>query len=388
MKKLLAVLLAAAMLFAIAGCTDGAKENPDNGANEIPENDGKEPAESGLTLENIKLGFIYIGDASDKGYSFTHIAGATKMQQELGLKNDQIVSKFNITEDSNCEVAINELIEAGCNAIFATSFGYENYMLAAAAEHPEIEFFHASGYQASGSGLANMHNYFGNIYEARYLAGIAAGLKTETNKLGYVTAMPFAECISGFTAFYLGAKSVNPDATMEVMYTNSWNDPTKEAQVAQALIDMGCDVLGQHADSTATQTTAEANHVWSVGYNADMSEAAPNAVLTSAVWDWSQFLVKAVRAIVEGAELGSDFTAGLAEGFVNIAPLNEALVAEGTAEAIEAARAKILSGEIHVFDGPLVTVDGETVVLAGEFFAEPQSAPSWSYIIEGIHVNQ
>jgi basic membrane protein A len=157
MKKLLAVLLAAAMLFAIAGCSNGADKTPDDGGN----------PESGLTLENIKLGFIYIGDASDKGYSYTHIAGATKMQQELGLRDDQIVSKFNITEDSNCEVAINELIEAGCNAIFATSFGYENYMLAAAAEHPEIEFFHASGYQAAGSGLANMHNYFGNIYEAR-----------------------------------------------------------------------------------------------------------------------------------------------------------------------------------------------------------------------------
>ncbi|MGI6150944.1 MAG: BMP family ABC transporter substrate-binding protein [Christensenellales bacterium] len=378
MKKLLAVLLAAMMLFAIVGCSNGADETPNNG--------GKDS--EGLTLENIKLGFIYIGDASDKGYSYTHIAGANKMQQELGLRDDQIISKYNITEDSNAEVAINELIEAGCNAIFGTSFGYENYMLAAAAEHPEIEFFHASGYQAAGSGLPNMHNYFGNIYEARYLTGIAAGLKTKTNKLGYVTAMPFAECISGFTAFYLGAKSVNPDVTMEVMYTNSWNDPTKEAQVAQALIDMGCDVLGQHADSTATQTTAEANGVWSVGYNADMSEAAPNAVLTSAIWDWSQFLIKAVKAVVEGTELGSDFTAGLAEGFVDIAPLNEALVAEGTAEAIEAARQKILSGEIHVFDGPLVTVDGETVVPAGEYFQEPQSSPSWDYIIEGIHVNQ
>jgi len=376
MKKLLAVLLAAAMLFAVAGCGNGAETK-----------NGGEDAASGLTLDNIKLGFIYIGDASDKGYSYTHIAGAMKMQQELGLRDDQIIQKFNITEDSNCEVAINELIEAGCNAIFGTSFGYENYMLAAAAEHPEIEFFHASGYQAASSGLANMHNYFGNIYEARYLAGIAAGLKTKTNKLGYVTAMPFAECISGFTAFYLGAKSVNPDVTMEVMYTNSWNDPTKEAQVAQALIDMGCDVLGQHADSTATQTTAEANGVWSVGYNADMYEAAPNAVLTSAVWDWSQFLIQAVRAMVNGEELPADFSAGLAEGFVDIAPLNEALVAEGTAEAIEAARQKILSGEIHVFDGPLVTVDGETVVPAGEYFVEPQCAPSWDYIIEGIHVN-
>ena len=383
MKKLLALLLALVMVFALVGCGGEPAADDDNAGNENPVVEGEEAT----GLDSLKLGFIYIGDASDKGYSYTHIAGAQKMQEELGLRDDQIVSKYNISEDAACEVAINELIDAGCNVIFGTSFGFESYMVAAAEEHPEIEFFHASGNQAASSGLPNMHNYFGDIFEARYLTGIAAGLKTQTNKLGYVTAMPFPECISGYTAFYLGAKSVNPDVTLEVMYVNNWNDPTKEAQVAQALIDMGCDVLGQHADSTATQTTAEANGVWSVGYNADMTEAAPNACLTSAVWDWSQFLIMAVNSVANGEEMPVDFTAGLAEGFVDIAPLNEALVADGTDEAIEEAREKIISGELQVFAGPLVTVDGETVVAEGDVFVEPASAPSWSYILEGINVH-
>ena len=287
MKKLLAVLLAALMLFAVVGCSS------EPAANDGGDDQNVEGAQTGeeLTKDNIKIGFIYIGDASDGGYSYTHIQGTQKMKETLGLSDDQIVEKFNITEDAACETAINELIEAGCNAIFGTSFGYDAYMLAAAEAHPEIQFFHASGTQCGQSGLENAHNYFGKIYEARYLAGIAAGLKTETNVLGYVTAMPFAECISGFTAFYLGAKSVNPDVTMKVMYTNSWADATKEAQVAQALIDAGCDVLSLHADTTSTVTTAEANGVWACGYNSDMALAAPDAVLVSAVWDWSQYLV-------------------------------------------------------------------------------------------------
>jgi basic membrane protein A len=342
--------------------------------------------EEKLTMENVKVGFVHISDPSDGGYTYNHDKGTQKMKEKLGLRDDQIINKFNISEDAACETAINELIEEGCNIIFATSFGFGDYMLAAAKEHPEVQFAHASGYYAAGSGLKNFHNYFGNIFEARYLSGIAAGLKTKTNKLGYVTAMPFAECISGFTGFYLGAKSVNPDVTMDVMYTNSWNDPTKEGQVAQALIDGGCDVIGQHADSTATQTTAEANGVWGVGYNSDMREAAPNATLTSAVWDWSIYLTMAVEAVVKGEEIPTDFSGGLKEGVVNVSPLNDAVVEAGTAEAIEAAKQKIMNGELKIFAGPLTDVTGQVVVKEGEEFVEPQSAPSWQFILEGINV--
>ena len=355
-------------------------------------------AEEAVTLENIKIGFVHVSDPSDMGYTYNHDLGTQHMKEALGLKDDQIVNKFNIPETDECADAIQELIEDGCNIIFATSFGFENYMLAAAAENPDVEFCHATGFQAAGSGLANMHNYFGKIFEARYLSGIVAGektLETGNNVLGYVAAMPFAEVISGYTSFYLGAKSVNPDVTMKVAYTNSWNDPTKEAQVAQALIDAGAGILGQHCDSTATATTAEANKVFHVGYNSSMISVAPNASLTSAVWDWSAYLIYAVNQVVAGEAIPADWAGDLASGMCDISELNEAIVAQGTDEAVETARAAILSGELKVFAGPItgtgVNFDGSAATIdlpAGQFFDESgtQSAPSWNFIIPGVEV--
>lgn len=403
MKKLIALLMAVAMVVAATACAAPAPApaaTPAPAASEAPAATeapaaSEAPAAEGLSLKTIKVGFIHVSDPSDGGYTYNHDKGTQKMIANLGLKPEQVISKYNVKEDDSCATAIKELIEAGCNIIFATSFGHEDYMLAAAKENPNIQFCHATGFQAAGSGLKNFHNYFGSIYEARYLTGIAAGLKTKTNKLGYVTAMPFAECISGFTAFYLGAKSVNPKVTMEVKYTNAWNDPTKEAQVAQALIDDGCDVLGQHADSTATQTTAEANGVWAVGYNSDMIAAAPKASLTSAIWDWSVYLTMAVQSVAEGKEIPTDFSGGLKEGVVNISALNDAIVAPGTKEKIEEARAKLISGELKVFVGPLkgegVDFGGNKVTVdlkPGEEYVEKQSAPSWNFIIDGITVVQ
>lgn len=339
-----------------------------------------------IPLDEIKIGFVHISDPSDMGYTYNHNRGTEKMMKELGLEKDQVINKFNIPEGAECETAIRELVEQGCNIIFATSFGFEDYMLKVAKEYPEIEFCHATGFKAADSGLKNMHNYFGSIYQARYLSGIAAGLKTESNILGYVTAMPFAECISGFDAFYLGAKSVNPDVTMLVMYTNSWNDPTKEAQVAQALIDRGADVIGQHCDSTAPATTAEANGVFHVGYNSDMREAAPEASLTSAVWDWSIYLEYAVKRVSENKAIRVDWSKGLKEGAVDISELNEDLIAEGTEEAIEEARKKIEEGDWDVFAGPLKDNEGKEVVKEDEIFKEERSAPSFDHILEGITI--
>jgi len=339
-----------------------------------------------VALEDIKIGFVHISDPSDQGYTYNHDLGTQHMAETLGLSEDQIVNKFNVPESAEAATAMRELAEDGCHIIFSTSFGFEDYAIEVAAEYPEIEFCHATGYQASSTDLPNIHNYFGAIYQARYLSGIAAGLKTETNLLGYVTAMPFPECISGFNAFYLGAKSVNPDVEMLVMYTMSWNDPTKEAQVAQALIDQGCDVLGQHCDSTAPATTAQANGVWHVGYNSDMIDAAPEASLTSAVWDWSQYLIYAVEHRVAGTAIALDWSKGLAEGVCDISALNEAIIADGTVEAIEEARERILSGEWDVFTGPLLDNEGNVVVEEGVTFVEPASAPSFGHILEGITV--
>lgn len=344
-----------------------------------------------IAKEDLKVGFIHVSDPSDKGYTYNHDLGTKEMQKALGLSDDQIVNKFNVPEGAEVDTAIKELIEAGCQIIFGTSFGFEDYMKEAAAAHPEIQFCHATGYQAASSGLPNMHNYFTSIYEARYLAGIAAGLKTQTNKLGYVAAFPFAEVISGYTAFYLGAKSVNPEVTMDIMYTNSWNDPTVESQVAKALIERGCDVISQHSDSTAPATTAEENNVWQVGYNNDMIEAAPKASLVSARINWGIYVTLAVQSMIDGKAIPVDWCQGLAEGAVFLSPLNEEIAAEGTQKAIDEAAAKIKSGEIKVFAGPLKgeSPEGEKIELKeGEHFDESKeaSAPSWSYVIEGCEV--
>ncbi len=346
-----------------------------------------------VAKETIKLGFIHVSDPSDMGYTYNHDLGTKKMMETLGITEDQVINKYNVPETSECETAINEMIEAGCNIIFATSFGHGDFMLAAAKEHPEIEFCHATGYYASDAGLPNLHNYFASIYQARYLAGIAAGLKTETNVLGYVGAFPFAEVISGFTGFYLGAKSVNPDVTMKVMYTGSWNDPTKEAQVAKALIDMGCDVISQHSDSTAPATTAEANGVFQVGYNSDMIPAAPKASLISARIDWSKYLTFAVESYLNGEAIPTDWCQGLKEEAVYLSPLNDAIAAPGTAEAIQEAMDRMLNTGWDVFTGPLHGVGkdfgGNTIEIdlkEGETFVEPISAPSWVYIVDGVTV--
>ena len=392
-KKLLSVLLCAAMMVTmLAGCN--AKPAAESGS--ADSDAGTEDTDTGseangIAAEDIKVGFVHVSDASDMGYTYNHDLGTQEMQEALGLSDDQIINKFNVPESSECETALRELVEAGCNIIFATSFGFEDYVLEVAAEYPDVQFCHATGYQAATSGLANVHNYFASIYEARYLAGIAAGLKTASNKLGYVAAFPFAEVISGYTAFYLGAKSVNPDVEMEIMYTNSWNDPTVESQVAKALIDRGCDVISQHSDSTAPATTAEENGVWQVGYNNDMIEAAPEASLISARIDWGIYVTDAVQKVIDGEAIPVDWCKGLVDDAVYLSPLNTAIAAEGTEEAIDAAAAAIKAGELDVFAGPLhgTSPDGEEVTIEeGERFAEQEesSAPSWSYIIDGCTV--
>lgn len=389
-KRILSALLCVTMIASlVVGC--GAPAAADTTPATEETNATEEVAVEAVSVENIKVGFVHVSDPSDMGYTYNHDLGTKAMQEALGLTDDQIVNKFNVPEGAECDTALRELVDAGCNIIFATSFGFEDYVKEVAAEYPEIQFCHATGYQAAGSGLSNMHNYFASIYEARYLAGIAAGLKTETNKLGYVAAFPFAEVISGYTAFYLGAKSVNPDVTMEIMYTNSWNDPTVEAQVAKALIEKGCDVVSQHSDSTAPATTAEDNGVWQVGYNNDMIDAAPNASLISARINWGIYVTEAVEAVINGEAIPADWCKGLADGAVYLSPLNTAIATEGTQEAIDAAAEAIKSGELKVFAGPLKGVSPEGVeleVAEGDYFHEQEeaSAPSWCYIVEGCSV--
>jgi len=370
MKKIIVLLLVVAFsVVLLVGCNgeqDGA------GADE-------------LSFENVQIAFIHVGDEADMGYTYRQHRGTTDMMLHFGIRDSQVLNFMNITPGAAVDDAILEAIEWGADMIFGTSFGFGPHMLEAAQEFPDVQFFHATGNLAMDADLPNFHNYFGNMSQARYLSGIAAGLRTETNVLGFVAAHPNSEVITGLTAFYLGALSVNPDVTMYVMFMGVWNNPTLEAQIAHALIDRGADVIGQHADSPAAQTVAQARGVWSVGYNANMTPSAPDAVLVSPMFDWSVYLKQAVETIVNGEDMQVDFLAGMEEGMVFLSALNENTIAPGTAEAIAAAEGAIVAGR-NVFTGPLYDNDGNQLLAPGEEWYERMSAPSWSYIIRGITV--
>ena len=405
LKKILAAGMAAVMCLGMAACSGGsessapASEAPASAADTAAASSEASSESSALTpvaKEDLKIGFVHISDPSDKGYTYNHDLGTQKMVKDLGLNEDQIINKYYTAEGDATTTALQELVDQGCQIIFATSFGFEPYVVEMAKAHPEIQFCHATGEQAAEVNLPNYHNYFTGIHEVRYLTGIAAGMKLNElgeTKLGYVAAFPYAECISAYSAFYLGAKSVCPEATMDVIYTQQWNDPTTEAQVAQKLIDSGCVVLGQDADSTATATTAENNGVFQVGYNSDMIEAAPKASLISARSDWSIYLDYAVQCVIDGKAIDTDWCQGLADGAVYLSPLNTDIAAEGTQEALDEATEKIKSGALEVFAGPLKgtnTVEGgeDLDIAEGEAFHESvdRSAPYFTYILEGVNV--
>lgn len=381
-KRILALLMAGVLALGLCAC--GGGDQPADG-----QGDGE--ATAGIAAGDLKIGLILVGEAVD-AYNKNHIEGMQAACEAKGIDYDsQVVVKTNIGENAACADAINELIEAGCQVIFANSFGHEQYMIEAAPEHPDIQFCHATGYQSAIDDLDNTHNYFAQIYQARYLAGIAAGMKTETNKLGYVAAKPFAEVISGYTAFYLGAKSVNPDVTMLVNYTNEWSDATKEATNAQALIDQGCDVISQHSDTSAPATTAQNNGVWAVGYNDDMIPVAPEAALVSARINWGAYYEYALGCMIDGNAIDQDWCGTFADGACYLSPYNEAIFPDGAADAIATAEAGLKDGTLQVFAGPLhgVDADGNELDLGeGEHYTENEtsSAPSFAYIIDGITV--
>ena len=373
LKKVLLVVLALAMALTFAACspaevdgpeTELAKTDTNNAVSDFTDGEAVMPA---IAKEDLKVGVIHITDpAEGSGYTYTHDLGIQGMQKNLGLTDDQIVRKNNVddTDPTAIEAAIRECLADGCNLIFATSWGFMDTCEMLAQEYPEVIFSHGTGYKSNG---VNFNNYFGRIYQARYLAGIAAGLKTQSNKIGYVAAMDKnnPEVTGGLNAFAMGIESVNPDAKVYVKVTNSWFDPQGEQTAAQALVDMGCDVISQHCDTAGPQTTAEAAGVWGVGYNSDMSIQAPDAVLTSVMWDWSVYYTAAAQAVIDGKWTGKNYFAGMKEGLVDIAELSD-LCAEGTAEKIEEARAKILSGEWDVFSGEIIDNQGNVVCAEGE----------------------
>lgn len=323
-------------------------------------------AEGGVAKEDLKIGFIAIGDENE-GYTANFLNGVQEMMTALGLSQDQLIVKTNIGENELCGDAAAELADAGCQIVFANSFGHESYVMQAAMEYPEVQFCHATGVNAAASGLSNMHNFFGAIYEARYVAGVVAGMKlnemiadgkiTEDQAvIGYVGAFPFAEVVSGYTSFFLGARSVCPSVTMSVKYTNSWGDFALEKEAAEALIAQGCVLISQHADTTGAPTACEAANVPCVGYNISMIATAPNNALVSSAINWGPYMTMAVESVLNGEAFPADWCGTYADGGVRTTELNAAAVAEGTEEAVAQTEAALKEGTLKVFDTAAFTV--------------------------------
>ena len=401
MKKFLALLLALVMVFALAACGEAETPASDAPASDTPDDSAasdapasEAPATEGIALEDIKVGFIFLHDENST-YDLNFINAAKAAVEALGLTEDQYVMRYNIPEGQECYDAAAELADDGCNIVFADSFGHEDYMIQAAKEFPEVQFCHATGTRAHTEGLDNFHNAFASIYEGRYLAGIAAGMKlnemiengeiTEDEaKMGYVGAFTYAEVISGYTSFYLGAKSVCPSVTMDVTFTGSWLDETAEKEAANKLIAEGCVLISQHADSMGAPTACEEAGVPNVSYNGSTLDACPNTFIVSSRIDWAPYFEYMVNCVVNGEAIAADWTGTLATGSVVLTDVNEAAAAEGTVEAIETAKAALEDGSLHVFDTANFTVGGEAVTTyMADVDTDPDYTPDTEAIVDG-----
>lgn len=426
MKRFLGIFLTVALTASmLVGCGAKADEpaNTDAAATEETTEATEETAEATeetateakASLEGVKAGFIFLHDENST-YDLNFMNAAKAACEALGV---EYLTKTNIPEGQECYEAACELADAGCNFIFADSFGHEDYMIEAAKEFPEIQFCHATGTKAHTEGLANFHNAFASIYEGRYLAGIAAGMKLnemiekgdikeEEAVMGYIGAYTYAEVISGYTSFYLGAKSVCPSATMKVTFTGSWYDETAEKEGANKLIEDGCVLISQHADSMGAPTACETAGVPNVSYNGSTESACPNTFIVSSRIDWQPYFEYCLDAVANGTEIATDYTGSLETGSVALTELGKNAPAAGTQEAIDAAKADIIAGKTKVFDTATFTVEGKTldsymadvdtdanyegdheVVIDGEFVesgADFRSAPYFNINIDGIEL--
>ncbi len=309
----------------------------------------------------MTVGFIYVGPIGDGGYTFAHNEGRLYLEKELGDKVKTIYRESVLENPQDVEKAMNDMIAQGAKVIFATSFGYMESVDKIAKENPDVKFFHCSGYMSNET---NFVNYFGRIEQARYLSGIVAGLKTETNKLGYVGAFSIPEVVRGINAYTLGAQSVNPDVTVDVRWTHTWYDPAKEKEAAISLLDEGCDVIAQHQDTTSPQIAAEEKGAFAIGYNTDSPTAAPKAYLTAPIWNWGPYYAAQVKAVLDGTWKATNYWGGMDDGIVALAPLT-ALAPTEAKSKIDELSAKIKDGSFNIFAGPIMDQDGNEKIPAG-----------------------
>lgn len=405
-KKIIAVLLSVLFVAGVFAACSGNTDKPEDS------ND----------TSKVKIGFICLHDENST-YDLNFIKAAKETATALGLSTDQYIIRTNIPEDQQCADTAKELIDAGCNLIFADSFGHESYIIDVAKEYPDVQFCHATGTRAHTEGLANYHNAFASIYEGRYLAGVAAGMKinqmieegtkignitvtAETAKIGYVGAYPYAEVKSGYTSFYLGAKSVCPTVTMDVTFTGEWYHEAKEKEAATKLINDGCILISQHADSMGAPTACETAGVPNVSYNGSTVSACPNTFIVSSAINWSPYFEYIITQVSKGEAIDTDWTGTLATGSVVLSDINDKAAAPGTADKIAEVKKQLEDGTLHVFDTSTFTVKGETLtsyladvdtddaftpdteVIADGYFNESakamRSAPYFDIDIDGI----
>ena len=417
MKKLLSVLMAGAMCVCLlAGCGSSGSSASGSGsgsgtpataapataapADSAPSGTPADSAPADTTpadtapASDILVGFITLHDENST-YDKNFIEAAKQACANLGIPESNYFIRTNVPEGQECYNAAAELADAGCSYIFADSFGHEDYMIQAAKEFPEVQFAHATGTRAHTEGLANYHNAFAAIYDGRYLAGIAAGMKladmiekgeitADQAKIGYIGAYTYAEVISGYTSFYLGARSIVPEATMEVTFTGSWYDETAEKEGANTLINDGCVLISQHADSMGAPTACETAGVPNVSYNGSTKDACPNTFIVSSRIDWVPYFEYSIGAVMNGQNFDTDWCGTLETGSVRLTDVNELVAAPGTQEAIDAACAELIAGTRHVYDVSTFTVDGEhlTTFAPGEA-TDPSFDPATEVITDG-----
>lgn len=383
MKRLTALMLTIVFvcMAVLSGCGLSSTDNSENSSASTSTASGSSASGSSTADGNgLKVGFIYIGSVGDVGYTYAHDQGRKYLETTLKDKNVTTLAVENIPETAEVEKSINNLIDQGCKAIFATSFGYMDFVEKAAKDHPDVKFFHCSGNKSNDT---NFVNYFGQIEEGRYLSGIVAGLKTKTNKIGYVAAMQIPEVIRGIDFFTLGVRSVNPDAVVSVKWTNTWYDPQVEKDAATALLNEGNDVIAQHQDSTAAQIAAQEKNAFAIGYNSDSSKAAPKAYLTAPVWNWGVYYVDQVQKILDGTWKAENYLGGMKDGVVDIGPMTDLVDADIKAK-VEEAKKKILDGSLNVLAGPIKDQTGAVKIPEGKVMTvEEQQSCKW--FVEGVN---
>ena len=398
MKKFFALLLSLVMVLSLTACT------------------GKKDEEGSPEYKNIKVGLICLHNEQST-YDLNFIGAMKDACQQLGIPESRMIIVTGIDESNACYEAAKDLVDRGCNIIFADSFGHEDFVIQAAKEFPNVQFCHATGTKAHTEGVANYHNAFASIYEGRYAAGVAAGLKLndmissgkitpDKAVMGYVGAYTYAEVISGYTSFYLGAKSVCPSVTMKVQFTGSWYDETAEKEAAEKLISAGCVLISQHADSMGAPTACETAGVPNVSYNGSTVKACPNTFIVSSRINWAPYYKYAINCVKDGKAIAADWTGGFAEGSVELSEINEKAAAAGTKEKVDAVVNDLKAGKIKVFATDTFTKDGQalasyladvdtdaaftpdTEVIKDGFFHESEfrSAPAFDIQIDGIEL--